>query len=96
MALTLFEHLWHKKLPNSFQDHQRPDAADPIPAPNAPVEALPLGILVDLSQISVGKETEGSSSTERECGFRNGPEVMGKHDTCPPGPLTDEKDGGRG
>ena len=32
---------------------------------------------------------------ERECGFRNGPEVMGKHDTCPPGPLTDEQDGRR-
>ena len=44
----------------------------------------------------MGKETEGSSSTvERECGFRNGPEVMGKHDTCPPGPLTDEQDGRR-
>ena len=49
-----------------------------------------MGILVDVSGKGNG---EGSSSTERECGFRNGPEVMGRDDTCPPRPLTDEKDG---
>jgi len=49
-----------------------------------------LGILVDVSGKRNGK---GSSSTERECEFRNGPEVMRRFDTCPPGPLTDEKDG---